>query len=133
MSPGRNEVYKKAFADVFGDPFAAPEPKEGHYNHLLGRSEIMAVRNNFDEGRATANPARPNKIDFFVDVENAVEDALQDAHQIAALYFIYVEGVTTYLKPEERHLIELKVGKVLLERGISPVSRYFIAVRKPVC
>ena len=124
--------YKEAFDDVFGDPFATPEPREGRYNLLRGRSSIMATKNNFDEGKGTSNPARPNLIDFFCDVEKTVQTVITTRKELHIFEFTYIlENINDSFTPQRRMELELAIGKLLRDRRISPVSRYFTTVRQP--
>jgi hypothetical protein len=128
----RHADNKKAFVDVLGDPFA-PEPIEGHYNLLKRRSSIGAMKTNFDEGQATDNPARPNALDFFCDVERVVKEVIQDRNILNKFETIYMIGEIE--KPElsqaERNRLEQRLGKLFKAYRISPVSKYFISIRRP--
>lgn len=122
---------RQAFIDVFGDPFAKPEPIPGQYQLLKSRGVVAAMKNNFDEGKATRNPARPSLMDFFCDVENLITRNLNSEHQgkFNEAYLYEVEGALTN---KERYGIEQKVGRLLRARKISPVSRYFKTVRQVI-
>lgn len=88
------------------------------------------MKNNFDEGKATRNPATPNIIDFFCDVENIVSRNLDHAEQIKfAETYIYECGPNQFTD-KERSDIEQKLGRLFRARKISPASRYFKTVRQ---
>jgi hypothetical protein len=120
---------RQAFVDVFGDPFAKPEEIVGQYQMLKSRGLIAAMRNNFDEGKATRNSATPSSLDFFIDVENIVERNLSESDQVLfqeAYLFENKNALTT----KERSAIEQKLGRLFRARKISPVSRYFKTIRQ---
>lgn len=123
---------KRAFTDVFGDPFAKPEPVTGHYQSLKSRGPVAAMKNNFDEGKATRNPASPNIIDFFCDVERVVADTLTQS-EVDKLMDTYIyelgEGIFT---EDERSNVEQQIGRIFRAKGISPVSRYFKSTRQKI-
>lgn len=122
---------KFAFDEVVGDPFAVPEPIDGHYYILKSRGPVAAMKNNFDEGKATVNPATPNPIDFFCDVERTIEDALEDPKTIGTFFDIYIDQSTEVgFDNEQRVDVEQKVGALFRKRHISPVSKYFRTTRK---
>lgn len=120
---------KLAFDDIIGDPFAWPEPVMGQYAKLKNRSSIIVTRNSFDEGQITINPARPNVIDFFCDVEHAIASVVlpEDLQNFVDTYITEVS--TTIYTPQERSRIEQRVGKVFRQRKLTPVARYFTANR----
>lgn len=122
---------KRAFDDVFGDPFAKPESFTGQYQIFKSRGAIAAMKNNFNEGKATCVPAAPNLIDFFCDVENIVSRNLDPIEQVAfeATYIFEEEGLNQFT-PKERVEIEQRLGRLLRARSISPVVRYFKVVRQ---
>lgn len=119
---------KTAFDDVMGDPFAYPEPFAGQYQKLKSRSSIMAVQNDLDVGKATLNPARPNAVDFFCDVEHAIESVLSP-EEVVKFVATYIFEVDSILTPQERSKLEQRVGRVFRQRRLSPVARYFTAIR----
>jgi hypothetical protein len=120
---------KNAFDDIFGDPFAK-EPLTGHYQILKSRSSVEAMKNNFDEGKATRNTASPNIIDFFCDVDKVVADTLtEDEHHRFILTYI-LEVSDGGLTQKERMDIEQRLGRILRAKKISPVRRYFQVVRR---
>lgn len=122
-------VAKQAFVDVFGDPYTQPEPMVGHYQTYKSRGLVQAMKNNFDEGKATRNPASPNVVDFYCDVERILETTLS-ADELDKFWLAYIEEDLTALSDNERHSIELRIGRKLRERGISPVRRYFTSIRR---
>ncbi len=119
---------KLAFDDIIGDPFAWPEPVIGQYHKLKSRSSVMAIKNS-DEGRATLNPARPNVIDFFCDVEHAIESVLSPEELYKFVDTYITESTETAFTPQERSKIEQRVGKIFRQRKLAPVARYFTAMR----
>src|SRR5258708_1220483 len=124
---------KRAFDEVIGDPFAKPDPIYEHYPLLKRRSSISAAKNNFDEGRATGNSARPSPVDFFCDVERTIETTLQDRILLIKFGDTYIiESTETAFTPQERSDLEQAVGKAFRENGISPVSVYFTTVRQSI-
>lgn len=120
---------KWAFDDVFGDPFAVPEPTNGHYQTLKSRGAVAAMKNNFDEGKATRNPAAPNIMDFFCDVEKVVNDNLtpDEVRKFVNTYFY--EKPDGEFNQKERTDVEQRLGRVLRAKKISPVRRYFTTIR----
>lgn len=130
----RHAENKKAFNDVLGDPFAKPEPIDGHYNLLKRRSTIAAVQNNFDEGRATSNRVRPNPMDFFCDVERVIEEVIPDKNLLNKFISCYIIGdiESTELAQTERNRLEQRIGWLFLAHQISPVRKYFTTIRRPL-
>lgn len=133
----RNDRYaenKAAFDDVIGDPFGVPDPVDGQYSKFKQRSSIRVANNDFDSGHATPNAARPSPLDFFCDVERAVEDALgEDRDQAVRFMETYIwQSSDNAFTPKERADIEQRVGTVLLKRKISPVTMYFKVIRRSV-
>lgn len=120
---------KQAFAEVFGDPYAEPEQRVGQYQTYKGRGLIQAMKNNFDEGKATRNPASPNVVDFYCDVERVLETTLT-LTELEKFQLVYFEEDLSALTPNERQAIEQRIGRKLRERGISPVRRYFNTIRR---
>lgn len=120
---------KLAFEDVLGDPFAIPEPIDGHYNTLRSRSSIKVARNNFDEGQATANPARPNVIDFSCDVDRVITEVIKGKKVLQSFLNTYMFGELE-LNSAERTVYEQRMGRLFIERRISPVARYFTTIRR---
>ncbi len=129
----RAEIFaanKRAFTDIFGDPFAWPEPVEGHYQNLKSRGVIAAMKNNFDEGRAARLPGAPTLLDFFCDVENIVSRNLEEDEQRKFNATYILESGTDQLSGEEKVDIEQRIGRILKARKISPTTYYFRAIRQ---
>lgn len=123
-------AYKRAFEDVFGDPLAKPESFSGQYQILKSRGQVAAMKNNFDEGKATRNPASPHIIDFFCDVENIVTRNLS-ADELERFTNTYIYELRDGgLTDQERSDIEQRLGRLFRARKISPVNRYFKTVRQ---
>lgn len=125
-------INRSAFTDVLGDPFAQPEPLEGHYASLKKRSSIRVADNNFDSGKATRNTAQPSMTDFFCDVERTVTTSLdkETAQKVVDTYiFEITEDAFT---PKERAAIEQTLGKAFRRHKLSPVSKYFTTIRQSV-
>jgi hypothetical protein len=121
---------KAAFEDVIGDPFAHPEPIQGQYITLRTRSSIMIAKNS-DEGKATKNPATPNIIDFFCDVERIVKRVLKDEALFDKFMDTYIYQTTEdAFTKEERSRLEQQIGKLFIAYKISPVAKYFKVIRK---
>lgn len=130
--------YKKAFDQIIGDPFSYPEPTQGHYETLKTRSSVAIVQHD-NETIGTANKSKPNQLDFFIDCENAVLDALV-TYQNSVHYTLdelttmfdntyWIESGVIF-NQKQRSEIEQIVGRILYARKISPVSKYFTAIRK---
>ena len=134
---GRN---KRAFDEIIGDPYAKPESIQGEYSILKTKSSvpIANIKGSLAESK---NPARPSPVDFFCDVEAAVKDGL-DTYTTECIGGRYENKfINTYIiedsnyeifNQKERARLEQIIGKILIERGISPASKYFIAIRKKV-
>lgn len=141
---------KRAFDEVIGDPYAYPEPIEGHYSMLRCRSSL-AIGEPVRKTPSPVNQARPTALDFFCDVENAVVDGLEvfqrNTQYIVLEYldvtFDYVVKVlkaqfdrTYFLETEikfnqkERSELEQIIGEILVGRGISPVPKYFTTIKQ---
>lgn len=127
----RFQENKQAFTDVFGDPFAKPDPIEGSYNRLKRRSSINVQQIN-DSVADTKYPAKPSIHDFFCDAERAVDDVILDEE--TSRYFVYTyvtEETLTAFTQDERTKLEQEIGKRLRARKLSPVTRYFTVIRQP--
>jgi hypothetical protein len=131
---------KEAYDEVIGDPYSKHDIV-GQYISLRTRSSIKAVDNGSTDGCiGTANTARPNVVDFVCDVEAAIEDGLR--RYIESSYHSSLESlerafIATYLTCEGEYLnqrqrsdIEQIIGQLLIARKISPVVRYFTALRQ---
>lgn len=132
---GYNQEYsfnKIAFDDVLGDPFAKPEPIEGHYGSLQKRSSIRVANNQFDMGKATRNTAQPSITDFACDVERIISSFVIPALQQKFRETYITEECDTHFTPAERAKLEQTVGKAFRRNKISPVSKYFTAVRQSI-
>jgi hypothetical protein len=131
--------YKRAFDDICGDPYAL-EPFPGNYEVLKQRSAITII----EPGRAGNSPspqnkARPNQLDFFVDVERAVEDGLLTYQKKTDYTFdelvtifdntYWIESGVIFTQ-KQRAEIEQIIGRILSARKISPAGKYFVAIRK---
>ena len=79
-------------------------------------------------------------VDFFCDVEAAVEDGVKvfgrSWREPGQALFVFT---TTYITEDdkyytfnqrERAKIEQIIGRILIERNISPVRKYFTAIRR---
>lgn len=120
---------KDAFDEIFGDPFAKPDPLQGRYQALKARSSIPIVSVHSDEGKVTRNNAQPSSIDFFCDAEKVISIALPDAGHFQRFIETYLHETGVAFIPEERTALEQRIGKLLLAYGISPISRYFTSIR----
>lgn len=121
---------RRAFIDVFGDPSVKPEAMVGYYQTLKGRGLIQAMKNNFDEGKATRNPASPIAMDFFCDVDRVVSDTLTEDERERFIDVYIEESDEHSLNKQQRTDIEQRIGRVLREKGVSPVRKYFTTVRR---
>lgn len=123
---------KRAFDDVIGDPYAYPEPITGHYITLKSRSSIAAMNNNFDEGKSTRNPASPNVIDFFCDVERILGSIISTDDLLGKFTRTYIteDDLGEVFTPDERTRFEQEIGKRFRIYNIAPVSKYFTTIRQ---
>lgn len=118
-----------------GDPFCADDG-EGNYQIMRHRSLLSATRNNFGEGAATVNAARPNAIDFCVDTEAVILKVIGDDEELLRLFIgTYITWTVDSIKQspltqDERTWIEQRMGRLFLAHGISPVIKYFTTVRR---
>ena len=133
-------VNKSAFVDIIGDPYAYKEIVDGHYMTLKSRNSITCV-NNEQTSKSPVNGARPSTTDFAIDVESAVSDGLeaytkQDTkkrtlEQLKELFDnTYLLGTGDAFNQNERAEIEQHVGRILVKRSISPVSKYFTTIKQ---
>ena len=134
---GRN---KRAFDEIIGDPYAKPEPIQGQYSALKSRSSvpIANIKGSLSESK---NAARPSPVDFFCDVEAAVKDGLStySTQCIGGMYenlfintYIVEDSNFGIFNQKERSKLEQIIGKIFIERGISPSSKYFTSIRRKV-
>jgi hypothetical protein len=130
--------YKAAFDEVLGDPYAHPEPIEGHYSLLKSRSSLSVAEPQRDSP-SPVNQARPNQLDFFCDVDSAVDDGLAvfQKHHPEFGKALNVLFLGTYwfetgpmFNQKERAELEQYIGRILVARKISPVSRYFTVTKQ---
>jgi hypothetical protein len=131
---------KSAFDEVLGDPYGLEEVV-GQYVTLNTRSTIR-IANELGLGHGTTNPAKPSPIDFICDVEKAVRLGLTqysrgDEDQFPTLLKTFIatyitEEATGIFDANERRDIEQIIGRILMDRGIAPVRRYFLTIRKKV-
>jgi hypothetical protein len=127
---------KKAFDEIIGDPFAhteeGPEPIQGHYTSLKNGSGIKVAT--IDQMPGSSNPARPNALDFFIDVDSAVADGLdtigRNLGEIFMNTYFYEDPSRPIFKLRQRSKIEQAIGHIFIKRMISPVGRYFTAIRQ---
>ena len=135
----RRAANKRAFDEVIGDPYSM-EDLPGQYSILRNKDVIKAVDNsNIDMMTHTeVNPAVPNPIDFICDVESAIEDGCRKyatAHSLPAQYVMsdfydsYIWQNYKALDQKQRAEIEQVIGQILIARKISPVVRYFTAIK----
>lgn len=123
--------YKSAFDEVIGDPYAHPEPIEGHYSMLKSRSSIAIVEHKRDSSPSPVNQARPNQLDFFCDVDAAIKDGLESIEQDLDMFTnTYFLEQAPMFNQSVRALVEQTVGRILVARKISPVSKYFTVTKQ---
>lgn len=126
----RREMYRRAFVEIMGDPFALDEP-EGFYNMFKSRGELAASKNDFDTGRGVKNPAQPSMLDFFCDVEIIVEQVIKDKRFLKRFYGTYILGDKPSITSSEQQDLEQRIGRLFMEGKISPVAKYFRTIRRP--
>ena len=127
--------FKRAFDEVIGDPYAKPDPIEGHYSMLKSRSSLSIAEPD-RKSKSPVNEARPSAVDFFIDVEAAIADGLEvwntfpleEAKTIFFDTYFFESGIT--LTQRERSEVEQAIGQILVYRGISPAAKYFTAIRQ---
>lgn len=131
---------KKAFDEVIGDPYALPEPIEGHYATLKNRSSII-IGEPEQKSSSPVNQARPNVVDFTIDVENGIKDGLElyAKEFLFELPDVFDTFITTYItegpkeecfNQRERADVEQIIGRILVTRSIYPTAKYFTTIRK---
>jgi hypothetical protein len=131
----RRKRQRAAFIEVLGDPGEQKrniEPVDGWYQTFKTRGPIAAMRNNFDQSATAKNPATPSIVDFFCDVETAVKDAITNQKELQKFWDVFVlvaEEPDEWLTPSLRNRFQQTIGRLFVKRKISPVSKYFIAVR----
>lgn len=131
---------KRAFDEIIGDPYAYPEPIQGHYAMLKCRSS-MAIGQSESKTASPVNQARPNAVDFFCDVEAAIRDGLEVFNRedlapspIAKLLDIFdntyiLESGVIFVQVDRAKLEQL-IGNILVARHISPAAKYFTTIKK---
>jgi hypothetical protein len=127
---------KSAFVEVLGDPYSytqdGPEPIQGHYTSLKNGSGVKT--STIDQVASTGNPARPNALDFFIDVDKAVLSGLDSVEKgLGAIFmntYFYEDSSRPILGQRQRSKIEQAIGYIFIKRHISPVGRYFTTVRQ---
>lgn len=136
----KNERYNQnrlAFLDIIGNPYEFPEPIEGHYNAIQQRSAIGT--NSYEESRGTVNPARPSAIDFVCDVDRTVQLGLtryanqvnDDLLTVTRLFRnTYITEQEPIFTQKERITVEQIIGRLFLERKISPIGMYFLTIKR---
>ena len=130
---------KSAFDEIIGDPYSLPDPINGHYAELKQRSSIKIAELN-DSSSGTANPARPNHLDFFVDVESAITDGLDvyakeysfdgDVYETFLNTYVFELSKEFCFTQKERADVEQLIGHIFITRGIYPAAKYFTTIRK---
>lgn len=131
----RAAVNKQAFDDVIGDVFSKHEV-DGHYRKLKHRSILSATKSSFGESKVTLHPAKPNSVEFCIDVENTIEKILGDDPKLLEAFIdTYLLGTeedidNCKITQQERIYLEQRLGRAFLVHGISPVVRYFAVVKR---
>jgi hypothetical protein len=122
---------KMAFDSIIGDPYSKPDPIQGHYAMLKGRSTISIVGGEQQTSPSPVNRAKPSVIDFFVDVDAAVEDGMSTIEGGFTVFlntYIYEDGKT--FNQKERAKVEQLIGNILVERKIFPLTKYFTTIKQ---
>ena len=142
----RTELFrlnKSSFDEIIGDPYGWPESVIGQYTILNTRSSIRTTAGDLGLGQGTSNPASPSISDFCCDVEKSIHlglirHARGDKKKAASLltvflntYIIEDESRETF-DSKERRDIEQIIGRLFLQRKISPAKKYFTTQRKRV-
>ena len=130
---------KRAFDEIIGDPYSKPEPTQGQYSALKSRSSVPVANITGSIGESK-NAARPGPVDFFCDVEAGVKDGLatyakgdgrENIYENVFINTYIVEDATKPVFEQKlRSQIEQTIGKIFIERSISPSSKYFTTIRK---
>lgn len=125
----RRAKNKKAFDEILGDPYSE-DNLEGWYNILKARSSIVTLA--FDDTHGTSNPARPTPLDFFCDVEAVIHKTIDDPILLDKFIQTYIIGEIGLIETKQRAYLEQKIGSMFRSNKyrISPVKKYFIAVRQ---
>lgn len=127
---------KKSFDQIIGDPYAFPDAIIGHYTELKSSSVIRIV--DPDKQPVALNSSRPTAVDFFCDVDAAIEDGLATLQtrypgriELFSMFMnTYFYEVDPMFNQQDRNEIEQIVGNILRKRKISPIGRYFTSIRK---
>lgn len=137
--PNKWHIYKKAFDDIIGDPYAWPEPVVGQYEELRGQSSIVIIDPEPKSG-ITLNPARPNSMDFFIDVDNAINDGLdifgktwREPNQVKFVFdntYFMCDNEYYVFNQHERSELEQVIGRILVARSIAPAKKYFTTIKR---
>ena len=135
--PKRREKWarnKIAFDSIIGDPFAHPEPIEGHYATLKGRSSIIVTEKEQQGSPSPVNQARPTAIDFIIDVDSVLSDSIEvfkqgSMEKLLNTYIVEDKNLPIF-NQKERNKLEQIIGNILIQRKIYPVSKYFTAIKK---
>jgi hypothetical protein len=122
---------KKSFDEILGDPYAL-ELLQGQFELLKNSTD--AKNGQLQKGKG----ARPNIVDFFIDVEHAVIDGLKkytgqeeipkDIEQL--FYNTYVLETEPIFTQQERAKVEQAIGSIFRKRSISPIGRYFTVIKQ---
>jgi hypothetical protein len=146
MSRNKTELFrlnKNAFDEIIGDPTGYPEPITGQFLTFNTRSSIKTTTSDLGVGKGTSNPATPSVSDFCCDVENAVHLGLvqyargdkQEAVKLLTIFlntYIVEDEKRDSFDSKERRAIEQVIGRIFLQRRISPVRSYFLTIRRKV-
>ena len=122
-------INKKAWDEIIGDPFGWPEPIDGHYLALKNRSTVI-IADTEEKSRSPVNDAKPNPIDFLIDVEKCVEDGLKSIGYSKEIFDnTYIIGLGDIFNTTERNSLEQVVGNIFVKRGIAPIQKYFTVIK----
>lgn len=132
---------KKAFDEVIGDPYGWPEPIDGQYYLLKTKSNLRVAEyhNALLGSGSQPNKAKPNAMDFFCDVERAIDDGLiryfgnenfGNAVKSFVSTYITEDGGPLTFTQSERAGVEQSIGALFVTRKISPVTKYFSVIKK---
>ena len=81
-----------------------------------------------DDTSGSTNPITPSNLDFFCDVELAIEAVLKDDKAIRNFSDEYFLGIPTWNDTQKFHF-EQKIGQLFVTRRIWPIKQYFSTVR----